>query len=179
MSENQPHGTEVDVDVLVTRVLRELGISEPASSTERMLSRDQLKAFLQHVARRVSDVYMDALIDDYEVTLAEIHERFGYVENWRSIPIDLDDKRECWWFLREDEVVFGDEKHPYDPQGIADGHCFINEIYKQRFLKKWVYETDTHTMICVDTHTDGNKFLQIFRNSNRKPALDGNGNTIN
>ena len=169
--------TDTQLEKAIVKNFAELGIAEPSSPTEPMLSRDQLKAFLQNVWRAGRNNELDALIDDYEQTLAEVHERFGYVEDWRAIPID--DKRECWWFLREDEVVFGDDDHPYDPQGIADGHCFINEIYMQRFLKKWVYETDTHTMVCVDTHTDGNKFLQIFRNSNRKPVLDGDGNTIN
>lgn len=42
---------------------------------------------------------------------------------------------------------------------------YSNEIYTQRFLPKWVYRGKDYTMICVDTHTDGNKFLQIFDNS--------------
>jgi len=41
---------------------------------------------------------------------------------------------------------------------------YRNDIYTQRFLSKWVYRGEDYTMICVDTHTDGNKFLQIFNN---------------
>lgn len=39
---------------------------------------------------------------------------------------------------------------------------YSNEIYTQRFLPKWVYRTPEVTMICVDTHCDGNQFLQLF-----------------
>jgi len=183
--EEQKLDLEREIEDVVAASLAVLGLPEPSSREDLILSREHLTQIVRFIAVKTQEEAdarsLDDLIDEYEEALTEIHERFGYVENWRSIPIDLDDKRECWWFLREDldEVVYGDDEHPYDPQDIADGNCFTNEIYKQRFLKKWVYETDTHTMICVDTHTDGNKFLQIFRNSNRKPALDGDGNVIN
>ena len=47
----------------------------------------------------------------------------------------------------------------------SDGDYYQNEIYTQRFLPKWVYRGKEYTMICVDTRTDGNTFLQVFDNS--------------
>jgi hypothetical protein len=45
---------------------------------------------------------------------------------------------------------------------MEDGYAA--EIYTQRFLPKWVYRGAEYTMVCVDTRTDGNKFLMVFDN---------------
>jgi hypothetical protein len=50
-----------------------------------------------------------------------------------------------------------------------DGDYYENEIYTQRHLPKWVYRGADYTMVVVDTHTDGNKFLQVFANANERP----------
>ena len=46
---------------------------------------------------------------------------------------------------------------------------YSDEIYTQQSLKKWVYRADDYTMVCVDTHTDGNQFLRIFDNAKERP----------
>jgi len=103
------------------------------------------------------------LLDKYFQLQNEIHEYFGYEENWVAIPID--DKRKYYWTLHqyergEGEVLFSETKEEQ-----IDEPIYSNEIYTQRFLKKWAYRGKDFTMICVDTHADGNKFLQIFDNS--------------
>lgn len=104
------------------------------------------------------------LIDNYFALQDKIFEYFGYKEGWTVIP--LNDCRQYFWFLTgegpEDRVIFT-EKNLFN---IID--IYSNEIYTQRFLKKWVYRTKRYTMICVDTHTDGNKFLQIFDNKKER-----------
>ena len=52
----------------------------------------------------------------------------------------------------------------------ADGNYYEDEIYTQRFLPKWVYRGEDYTMVCVDTHTDGNQFLRIFDNLKERKA---------
>ena len=111
-------------------------------------------------------------LDDFLKLKHEIFNYFGYVENWVSIPID--DRREMYWQLNQNnngsgEVVYHDE--PLTNDCVEDGHCFTDEIYTQRFLKKWVYRGEDYTMICVDTHTDGNKFLAIYDNNKEQTAL--------
>lgn len=104
-------------------------------------------------------------LDAYFKLQEEIYEYFGYQEDWVTIP--LEDSREYYWELNQNSHGGGDvcfAKKEEDVNG-ADGNCYTNEIYTQRFLKKWVYRGKSYTMICVDTHTDGNKFLQIFDNS--------------
>jgi len=117
---------------------------------------------------------MNKLIDDYFALQKKVHEAFGYVEDWVKIP--MEDSREYFWFIEGDddngdddngEVLFAETKEALDDidsDDIDSGDYYLNEIYTQRFLSKWVYRTEDFTMICVDTHCDGNKYLQIFDN---------------
>lgn len=103
------------------------------------------------------------LIDDAFNSIDNVHKYFGYVEDWVVIP--LDDGRSYYWFINEGagfvrfaetlEALHNDEA----------GEYYQYTIYTQRFLPKYVYRTNDFTMVCVDTNTDGNKFLQIFDNT--------------
>ena len=98
------------------------------------------------------------LLDEYFSIQRQLFEYFGYEENWRVIPID--DCRGSLWSTDGTTVVrFADKIEDF-----ATGNYYENEIYTQRHLPKWVYRGEEFTMIVVDTHTDGNKFLQIFNN---------------
>lgn len=103
-------------------------------------------------------------LDAYLELQKEIFEYFGYVEDWRSLPIN--DERGSFWFIEGSEtngsVEFADTVE--DLSDEEAGNYYSNEIYTQRHLPKWVYRGEEYTMICVDTHTDGNQFLQIFSN---------------
>ena len=105
------------------------------------------------------------LLDKYFEIQKQIYDYFGYVEDWVVIP--LDDCREYFWHLTGegygDEVKYAKEKKNLFNGTEKDGYS--NEIYTQRFLPKFVYRADDFTMICVDTHVDGNKFLQVFDNA--------------
>lgn len=105
------------------------------------------------------------LLNDYNRTRQELFDYFGYVEDWVVIPID--DQTHQYWQLtgegRGDVVRFAETLNKL--QDEAAGQYYENEIYTQRFLPKWVYRGADYTMVVVDTHTDGNKFLQIFDNS--------------
>lgn len=108
------------------------------------------------------------LLDDYLALQQQIYDYFGYREEWRAIPID--DCREYFWRLDGDgpgEVHFAETEQDLASQS---GAYYVNEIYTQRFLPKWVYRAADYTLICVDTHTDGNKFLQVFDNAKERPV---------
>ena len=105
-------------------------------------------------------------LDEYFKLQKEIYDYFGYVEDWVVIP--LDDARQYYWRIYNDTVCFAESIHELETE---DGQYFENEIYKQRFLPKWIYEGEKHTMICVDTRTDGNKFLQVFDSNKRVKCL--------
>jgi len=102
------------------------------------------------------------LLDEYLAIQKQIYEYFGYVEDWVIIPID--DVRQYFWYEDGENVYFAEsERELLD----KDGEYYMNTIYTPRFLPKWIYPADDYTMICVDTHVDGNKFLQIFDNAKR------------
>jgi len=103
------------------------------------------------------------LLDDYFALQAKIFEYFGYREDWSVIPFD--DARNYYWRLEGEGP--GKVHYAKTEQELAEesGNYYVNGIYTQRFLPKWVYRADDYTMVCVDTHTDGNKFLQVFDNA--------------
>lgn len=102
-------------------------------------------------------------LDEYFALQAEVFAYFGYVEDWRVIP--LDDRRSMFWRLDTDSVTYSPDETFKD-----DNSLYVDEIYTQRHLPKWVYRGTDFTMICVDTHTDGNKFLAIFDNAKERRA---------
>ena len=111
-------------------------------------------------------IMVDKMLRAYFNLQKAIHEYFGYQENWVAIPLD-NSAIECEWSLHQDEDGRGVVKY------INNGELYSGEIYTQRFLEKWVYETPHYTMVCVDTHTDGNKFLMVFDNGLKKEDVEG------
>lgn len=111
------------------------------------------------------------LLDEYLALQKQIHDYFGYVEDWRVIPIE--DSRKYFWRIYggiSGEVRYADTEKLLDDPGM---NYYEAEIYTQCFLPKWIYRGDEYTMICVDTHTDGNKFLMIFGNAKERPLNMG------
>ena len=179
--DNNDDDFEGNIEAFVAKALADLGI-ETASDAGPIVTREQLKQITFVMIRRLAHPQFYAedlheLITNYEDTLSQIHEAFGYnpfADDDEPRVIPLDDQRHCWWFMRDDVVVFGDDDCPYDAEKIVGGHCYIS---RRGALAKWIYENATHTMLCVDA--GGQKLLQIFTNENRKPAVDGSGRVIN
>lgn len=114
------------------------------------------------------------LLNDYFALQKQIYDYFGYVEDWKVIP--LEDSTEYYWQLEQDSNGSGVVRFAEDMEKLEDidaGQYYEHEIYTQRFLPKWVYRTKDYTMISVDTHTDGNKFLAVFDN---KKEVQNKGN---
>ena len=107
------------------------------------------------------------MLNTYNELEAKIHAYFGYEEDWVVIP--MMDSREYYWRLTGEgpggEVMFSEVREALTCEDDEyDDELFSDEIYCQRFLRKWVYRGENYTMVCADTNTDGNKFLRIFRN---------------
>lgn len=102
------------------------------------------------------------LLDKYADIKRQICEYFGYTEDYVVIPIE--DRREYFWNITGEG--YGDVvKYHENRDVLFTDNRYEDSIYTQRFLKKWVYRGNEFTMICVDTHVDGNKLLAIFDNS--------------
>jgi hypothetical protein len=108
---------------------------------------------------------INTLLNNYFELRNQIFAYFGYVEDWRVLP--LDDSTDYYWYLEGDgpgSVHFADSEKELKNQ---EGNYYVNEIYTQRHLKKWVYRGEQYTMVVVDG-TDENKFLKIFSNANER-----------
>lgn len=115
---------------------------------------------------------MDQTIDDYFRLREQVFAHVGYVEDWRVFP--LDDMRGCWWWADPSECGevrwspseealrywMGDHDDEYGPYG---NQLYGGDIYTNRHLPKWLYRGPEFTLALVDTHTDGNIFLMVFR----------------
>lgn len=94
-----------------------------------------------------------------------VHKHFGYVEDWKVIP--LVDHRDMYWILLEEENGSGEinyYENPFEDGYGEPGEYYNATIYTQRFLPKWLYRTDDYTMVCMDTHCDGNQYIGVFEN---------------
>jgi hypothetical protein len=105
------------------------------------------------------------LLNEYFDTQKKIFDYFGYKEDWVTIP--LKDLTDYYWTLCQDSDGHGCVKSGGTKEDLLkqDGDYYEDEIYTQRFLPKWVYRGEEYTMICIDTHCDGNKYLSVFDNS--------------
>lgn len=102
------------------------------------------------------------LLMSYFACKKAIHEFFDFRGGWREIPIS--DETEYWWYI--DECPDGSGTVHYGAGDVdGDQAYYAAEIYTTRHLEKYVYRTDTHTAVAVDTNTDGNVFLYIFDNA--------------
>lgn len=111
------------------------------------------------------------LLDKYFEIQKQIYEYFGYVEDWVVIPIE--DACGYIWRLYVNEYGYGSVWFADSLEELESGkgNCYENEIYIPRHLPKCVYRGEAYTMICVDTHVDGNKFLKIFSNGDEQPYI--------
>ena len=121
----------------------------------------------------IDDDDIDDVVDSFFDAREAIFEHVGYVEDWRVLPID--DSRDQFWAVDEHEhewvkfspsreaLVYWLKNDDYGPHGDK---LYENAIYTQRHLSKWVYRGEELTLVVADTNTDGNKYLQLFRNEN-------------
>ena len=114
---------------------------------------------------------MSDIIDTYIDAEQAIFDHVGYVEDWVAIP--LEDNRDDYWAVDPNErewCRYSPKKEALehwlktDDYGEHGDKLYEDEIYTQRFLPKWVYRGKEFTVVCCDTHVDGNKFLRVFRN---------------
>ena len=129
-----------------------------------------------------NDMDIDDIVDTFFDAREAIFEHVGYKEDWRVLPID--DSRDQFWTVDEHErewvkfspsreaLVYWLDNDDYGPHGDK---LYENEIYTQRHLSKWVYRGEELTLVVADTHTDGNQYLQLFRNENEVRPGDAPG----
>jgi len=102
------------------------------------------------------------LIENYLEALQKIYDHVGFVEDWVICP--LDDNTDKYWDVDEESVCYADSYEDFDSEN--DGY-YVDDIYKQRFYKKWVYEGEDFTMIFCNPGVDGMTYFKLFDNTKR------------
>lgn len=99
------------------------------------------------------------IVEKYNDALQKIYDHVGFREDWAVFKID--DRSEMYWQVTDNRVRFAQTMDKLN----SSGDYYEDEIYYQRFYQKHIYRGAEFTLIFVDTHTDGNKFFAIYRNS--------------
>ncbi|MDR2146423.1 MAG: hypothetical protein LBE91_08200 [Tannerella sp.] len=106
---------------------------------------------------------MNNLIRNYNKAKQAIYDHVGFRKDWVIYPID--DCTDCWWQIIGDEkdgsVVYAETRK--DIEESTDEY-WQDDIYTQRFYKKWVYRGEKFTMIFCDSGVDGMKYFRVFDN---------------
>lgn len=119
------------------------------------------------------DIDIDDIVDSFFDAREAIFDHVGYVEDWRVLPID--DSRDDFWAVDKHDrewVKYSPSREAlaywleHDDFGPHGDKLYENAIYTQRHLPKWVYRGEELTLVVADTQTDGNQYLQLFRNEN-------------
>jgi hypothetical protein len=102
------------------------------------------------------------LIENYQKALEAIYAHVGFKEDWVVYP--LDDQTDSYWNEDGESVMWADSVEEFESES---GNYYQDEIYKQRFYSKWVYEGKDFTMIFCNPMTDGMKWFRLFDNNKR------------
>ena len=101
------------------------------------------------------------LLDNYQALEKQIHEYFGYEQNWRLLPID--DCRKYYWNVDDTSGVnYADSVQELETE---TGNCYSGEFYFAGSTEPLIYRKTDYTMIAIDTGCDGNVMLMIFDNA--------------
>lgn len=102
------------------------------------------------------------LMTNYNDAVRKLYKHVGFTENWIIFPID-DCTDKFWNIIDDDRVKYADSKEQFN----SDGDYYVDDIYKQRFYLKWVYEGKDLTMIFCNPHVDGVCWFRVFDNKMR------------
>ena len=106
---------------------------------------------------------MDDVLKTYNKAQEDLFNHVGFVEDWVMCPIE--DNTGFFWKLFDDSVVYAETAEAMEDEEA--GHYYCDEIYKQRFYDKWVYEGEKYTMIMCDPRVDGVQWFRFFDNSKK------------
>ena len=101
------------------------------------------------------------LIKNYTDALQAIYDHVGFTEDWVVCPID--DATNMYWETDGDTVRYAPTIEDFKDEN--SGNHYSDDVYKQRFYSKWIYEGEKFTMIFCNPHTDGMRFFRLFDNS--------------
>ena len=90
-----------------------------------------------------------------------LFEHVGFIPDW--VEYAIDNCLDKIWSCDGDTVKYAYTVEKFN----SDGDYYENEVYTQRFYKKWIYEGEEVTMIFCNPGTDGVQWFRIFNNELR------------
>lgn len=113
---------------------------------------------------------IDDEVDKYFEARQKIFEHVKYHERWRDFP--LEDSRNSYWAIADNTVKFSPDHKALVYWLTHDDHDYgeyadklFENVISDHAGESGVYRGAELTAIVADTQTDGNVFLQIFRNT--------------
>lgn len=99
------------------------------------------------------------LLTEYARLEQEILAHFSYEPQWREYLIR--DYRGLWWGIDRHTLYYQYENNPPTEDTMRRGQFCTADV-------RSVYRSaDGYSMLCLDTQTDGNKYLGVFEDSLR------------
>lgn len=98
------------------------------------------------------------IVDNFFNAKQAIYNHVGFIEDFVFYP--LDDCTGMYWQEDGKIVKYVETIEKFN----GEGEYYVDEIYTQRFYRKWVYRGEKYTMIFCDSHVDGMKYFRIFDN---------------
>lgn len=105
---------------------------------------------------------MNELLKNYKEAEDALYGHVGFTPDWVLCPIDICD--DVVWDIIEDGVKYAETEEEFFS---TNGDYYLDDIYKQRFYEKHVFEGEELTMVMCDPHIDGVKWFRFFRNDKR------------
>ncbi len=102
------------------------------------------------------------IIENYKQSLQAIYDHVGFKEDYVFYPVD--DATHFYWNHDKETVCYADSIEELQKQ---DGNYYEDDIYTQRFYKKYIYKGKDFTLIFCDPHVDGMKYFRLFNNSKK------------
>jgi hypothetical protein len=102
------------------------------------------------------------IMTNFNAAIKALYDHVGFVEDYVVCPID--DCTDCFWSTDGVSVKYAKTLEIFN----SSGDYYLDDVYTQRFYKKWVYEGEKLTMIFCDPHVDGVKWFRVFDNSKRQ-----------
>lgn len=101
------------------------------------------------------------LLENYNTALQALYDHVGFVDDWVVYPID--DCTDYYWATDGDQVKYARTVDEFE----SNGDFYYDDVYRQRFYTKHIYEGSELAMIFCDPHVDGMKYFRIFDNNKK------------
>lgn len=104
---------------------------------------------------------LEEKLEKYLELEEEIFKEFGYEQTWHRYPIQVE--TDSYWLVTGlyNEVYVYSPK-PFSKKSIESGKEISSATIQG--LSTGMWKTETHTMVLLDTHVDGNIWLFVFDN---------------